>query len=389
MLGCYIVIFRIRKRKIRPSAADIGCFDPRRDGDPPPRRRRRRPDHQPRRRRRRRRSPGCGASRASRSGTLLRVAQAAVVLQVLLGAILLLLGHEAPDDLHYLYGVLPLLVSLLAEAARAGAAERELEGLDFDVAAEGPPAPLRARDRPPRDRDHGRLGAGRLRARAARRGHERRPVLSPARASRTKVPLTTATSVPMLRVTRNRWPTARHQQAQTQSRTAGRRRRRRTRPRSRRRELIAWCQAHQLPVPAERSSVQRPVGARVEDQRVAAVPAGVEHLADRDLVVAARVQLAQRAGDPGDAPSRIGTPSRSLQPTSRNFSVCGALVAKPRASASWPPASTLTPKRAGGADDVERPRAAVEAGEHQRRIERERGDRVRRRPRRALRVRRP
>ena len=29
-------------------------------------------------------------------------------------------------------GVLPLLVSLLAEAARAGAAERELEGLDFD-----------------------------------------------------------------------------------------------------------------------------------------------------------------------------------------------------------------------------------------------------------------
>ena len=63
---------------------------------------------------------------------VLRVAQAAVVLQVLLGAILLLLGNEAADSLHYVYGVLPLFVSLLAEAVRAGAAERELEGLDFD-----------------------------------------------------------------------------------------------------------------------------------------------------------------------------------------------------------------------------------------------------------------
>jgi hypothetical protein len=64
---------------------------------------------------------------------LLRAGQAAVVLQVMLGAILLLLGHEAADDLHYVYGVLPLVVSLLAEAIRAGAAERELEGVDFDA----------------------------------------------------------------------------------------------------------------------------------------------------------------------------------------------------------------------------------------------------------------
>lgn len=62
----------------------------------------------------------------------LRVAQAAVVLQVLAGTILLLLGNVA-DDLHYVYGALPLLVTLLAEAARAGAAERELAGLDFDA----------------------------------------------------------------------------------------------------------------------------------------------------------------------------------------------------------------------------------------------------------------
>ena len=63
---------------------------------------------------------------------LLRVGQATVVLQVMLGAILVLAGNESPDDLHYVYGALPLLVSLLAEAARAGAAERELEGVDFD-----------------------------------------------------------------------------------------------------------------------------------------------------------------------------------------------------------------------------------------------------------------
>jgi hypothetical protein len=62
----------------------------------------------------------------------LRVAQAAVVLQVMLGAILVLSGHQAVDDLHYVYGVLPLGVTLLAEGARAGAAERELTGLDFD-----------------------------------------------------------------------------------------------------------------------------------------------------------------------------------------------------------------------------------------------------------------
>ena len=45
---------------------------------------------------------------------MLRTAQGTVVAQVLLGAILVLSGHESPDDLHYVYGALPLLVSLLA-----------------------------------------------------------------------------------------------------------------------------------------------------------------------------------------------------------------------------------------------------------------------------------
>ena len=64
---------------------------------------------------------------------LLRVAQAIVVVQVLLGTGLLLSGREPEDGLHYVYGLLPLLVTFLAEGARAGISERELEGLDFDA----------------------------------------------------------------------------------------------------------------------------------------------------------------------------------------------------------------------------------------------------------------
>ena len=64
---------------------------------------------------------------------LLRVAQATVVIQAILGSVLLLGGREAADGLHYLYGLLPIAVSLLAEAARAGAGDRELAGIDFDA----------------------------------------------------------------------------------------------------------------------------------------------------------------------------------------------------------------------------------------------------------------
>jgi len=64
---------------------------------------------------------------------VLRTAQALVVIQVLLGGLLLLLGREPGDGLHYVYGLLPLLVSVLGEGARAGVAERELEGLDFEA----------------------------------------------------------------------------------------------------------------------------------------------------------------------------------------------------------------------------------------------------------------
>ena len=67
---------------------------------------------------------------------LLRTAQAAVFLQVLLGGLLVMTGHEPDDSLHYLYGILPLVVSFLAEGARAGAAQRELGDVDFESLAE-------------------------------------------------------------------------------------------------------------------------------------------------------------------------------------------------------------------------------------------------------------
>ena len=63
---------------------------------------------------------------------LLRVAQLAVVVQVALGGALLLDGRESADGLHYLYGVLPVLIALLAEGARMVATEHETEGLDFE-----------------------------------------------------------------------------------------------------------------------------------------------------------------------------------------------------------------------------------------------------------------
>ena len=64
---------------------------------------------------------------------LLRAAQVSVFVQVMLGSLLVVTGHEAADGLHYVYGVLPLPISLLAEAARTGAAEREIGELEFET----------------------------------------------------------------------------------------------------------------------------------------------------------------------------------------------------------------------------------------------------------------
>jgi heme A synthase len=61
---------------------------------------------------------------------LLRAAQGAVFAQALLGGLLVVTGHEQEDGLHYLYGILPLVVSFIAEGARADAAQREVGDLD-------------------------------------------------------------------------------------------------------------------------------------------------------------------------------------------------------------------------------------------------------------------
>ena len=61
---------------------------------------------------------------------VLRVAQAVVVVQVALGLVLLASDHHASQELHYIYGISPLVVTLVSEAMRAGAADRELQDVE-------------------------------------------------------------------------------------------------------------------------------------------------------------------------------------------------------------------------------------------------------------------
>ena len=69
---------------------------------------------------------------------VLRAAQASIIVQVLLGAVLLVAGREAIDGWHYMYGVAPLVVNLFAEGMRAGAAQREVpEDVAFDSLPSG------------------------------------------------------------------------------------------------------------------------------------------------------------------------------------------------------------------------------------------------------------
>lgn len=66
---------------------------------------------------------------------LLRTGQAAILVQVLLGALLLALGKKPGDNLHILYGVLPLVVSFVA-GLRIGSADAILAARDYDSAAD-------------------------------------------------------------------------------------------------------------------------------------------------------------------------------------------------------------------------------------------------------------
>jgi len=65
---------------------------------------------------------------------LLRVAQAVVAMQVVLGLLLAASGESAPDGLHIVYGASPLVVSLVSEGMRVGVAQRQLEDVgDIDA----------------------------------------------------------------------------------------------------------------------------------------------------------------------------------------------------------------------------------------------------------------
>jgi hypothetical protein len=61
---------------------------------------------------------------------LLRAAQAAVVVEAIVGFLLLARGASAPDGLHIAYGVAPLVIALVSEGMRVAVAQRELEGVD-------------------------------------------------------------------------------------------------------------------------------------------------------------------------------------------------------------------------------------------------------------------
>jgi hypothetical protein len=61
---------------------------------------------------------------------LLRLAQALVAIQVVLGLLLVARGQSAPDGLHILYGISPLIVTLVSEGMRVGVAQKELEGVE-------------------------------------------------------------------------------------------------------------------------------------------------------------------------------------------------------------------------------------------------------------------
>jgi hypothetical protein len=61
---------------------------------------------------------------------VLRVAQAFVAVEVALGVVRLLDGGKPPDELHYVYGVAPLVIAVVTEAMRGGAAVAEIEALE-------------------------------------------------------------------------------------------------------------------------------------------------------------------------------------------------------------------------------------------------------------------
>jgi hypothetical protein len=66
---------------------------------------------------------------------VLRAGQATLVLEVVLGGVLVLLGHK-PSGLHVVYGLLPLAVSFVGEQLRVASAEMILDSRGLESATE-------------------------------------------------------------------------------------------------------------------------------------------------------------------------------------------------------------------------------------------------------------
>jgi hypothetical protein len=66
---------------------------------------------------------------------LLRAGQAAVVLDIVLGGVLVVIGRPA-SELHLIYGLLPLAVSFVAEQLRIAAAQMVLDARGYASSAE-------------------------------------------------------------------------------------------------------------------------------------------------------------------------------------------------------------------------------------------------------------
>jgi hypothetical protein len=66
---------------------------------------------------------------------LLRTSQALIVLEIAIGGVLVLLGHK-PPQLHLIYGVLPVLLSFIAEQLRLSATQMVLDARGIESAQE-------------------------------------------------------------------------------------------------------------------------------------------------------------------------------------------------------------------------------------------------------------
>jgi len=66
---------------------------------------------------------------------LVRCAQVALVVEAALGGVLLGAGRQPASELHYVYGLLPLAVSFVAEQLRVASAETVLAAADLESPA--------------------------------------------------------------------------------------------------------------------------------------------------------------------------------------------------------------------------------------------------------------